>query len=301
MAEVFYFKIALHYKIIDKPNSRSSHQVPTIRGGGIIFLVGVVLFYFWNDNKYPYLLIGLLVSGAVSFLDDIRSLPSWVRFTAQIISVVLIFRECEILSFIPVFYLLVIGIVAIAIVNAFNFMDGINGMTGLYSLSILIPLYISEQNEGLRSLQLFTIFGLLVFNFFNTRKKAVCFAGDVGSITIAMLVIFLMIQRIHQTGNFIYAGMLLLYGIDSMYTILQRAIQKENIFKAHRKHLYQYLSNEKKLPQLWVSIAFAGIQVIINFFIINNNLNLVGLLILFSFLTVAYWIMKAPFLAVKKA
>ena len=299
LAELLYFKVALHFKIIDKPNARSSHKVPTIRGGGIIFILGVLLFYFWKGYQLPYLLIALLVSGIVSLADDIRVIPNWVKFGAHAISVILIFRQSEILGFLHPLYLLIIGILAIGVINAYNFMDGINGITGLYSLAIIIPLYITEQDETISSLQLFSMMALIVFNYFNTRIKAVCFAGDVGSISIAILIVFFLIERIHQTTNFNYIGMLLIYGIDSLYTILHRVIQKENIFKPHRKHLYQYLSNEKKIPQLLVSFTFAALQFIISLLIVSHYVDLPALVFIFIFLSLFYWFIKTPFLITK--
>ena len=147
-------------------------------------------------------------------------------------------------------YLIAIGILVIGVINAYNFMDGINGITGLYSLAVIVPLFLTEANEKLQSLELFSIIALLIFNFYNTRKKARCFAGDAGSITLAILIVFLLIMRIKETDQFEYIGLLLVYGIDAVYTIVQRLYQRENIFKPHRKHLYQYYSNEKKLPHV---------------------------------------------------
>lgn len=301
LAEVLYFKVALHFKIIDKPNVRSSHQVPTIRGGGIIFILGVVLFYFWQGYQLPYLLVALLVSGIVSFVDDIRTLPNWVKFAAHAVSVILIFRQCEMLFTLHPLYLLIIGILVIGVINAYNFMDGINGITGLYSLAIIVPLFVTEQDETTRSLQLFSIMALIVFNYFNTRVKAICFAGDVGSISMSILIVYLLIQRIGQTSDFNYIGMLLIYGIDSFYTILHRVIQKENIFKPHRKHLYQFLSNEKRMPQLLVSSIFAFLQFIVGLLIVSHYINLPALVVIFIALSLIYWFIKTPFLKLTRA
>ena len=170
---------------------------------------------------------------------------------AHLISVILVMQASGILNSVAPWYLLIIGILAIGTINAYNFMDGINGITGLYSLAIFVPLYISETNgQTSGTLELFTIMALLIFNYFNTRKKAICFAGDIGSISLALIVVFLLIMRIKMTGKFEYIGLLLIYGIDSVYTIMQRLYHKENIFRPHRKHLYQYLCNEKRFPHL---------------------------------------------------
>ncbi|MEP7106938.1 MAG: UDP-GlcNAc--UDP-phosphate GlcNAc-1-phosphate transferase [Ferruginibacter sp.] len=295
---ILYFKIAGHYNIIDKPNKRSSHSVPTIRGGGIIFLFLVILFFFWNGFAYPYLLAAVLLSGIVSFIDDIHSLKNRLKISVHILSVLLIFMECGILTALSPFYLIAIGVLVIGVINAYNFMDGINGITGLYSLAVIVPLFLTEGNGRLQSLELFSIIGLLVFNFYNTRKKARCFAGDVGSISLAMLVVFLLIMRILETNQFAYIGLLLVYGIDAVYTIVQRLYQRENIFKAHRKHLYQYFSNELKVPHIWVSIIYACIQFVISLAIVYGFLNYMGLLLLLIFLSIGYWVLKVPLIRI---
>lgn len=295
-AELIYFKIADRYNIIDKPNQRSSHAVPVTRGGGIIFLVAMVLFSFYSKGTYPYLLTAMLVSGIVSFADDVKPLPNYIKFSAHIASVLLVLRECSVLSSLPLLYLLVIAIVLIGVINAYNFMDGINGITGLYSLAVIAPLYFTETGENLKLLMLFSLLALLVFNFFNTRKKARCFAGDVGSISLAILIAFLIIMRIRQTDDFLYIGLLMIYGLDAVYTIVQRLFQHENIFQPHRKHLYQYLSNEKKIPQLVVGGTFAFIQAMISFSISYGYLKIQGIAIVFISLSIAYWVLKAPFI-----
>jgi UDP-GlcNAc:undecaprenyl-phosphate GlcNAc-1-phosphate transferase len=298
-AAIIYFKIAAHFNIIDKPNERSSHSVPTIRGGGIIFLLSSILFFFWNGYTYPYLLAAMLVSGIISFIDDIRTVNNRLKFSVHVLSVILIFKECGLLSSLSLLYLFGIGILVIGIINAYNFMDGINGITGLYSLAVIAPLFLTETNEKLQSLELFSIIGLLVFNFFNTRKKARCFAGDVGSISLAILIVFLLITRIQSTGSFVYIGLLLVYGIDSVNTIAQRLYQRENIFKPHRKHLYQYYSNEKGIPHVWVSIVYAAIQLVISLAIVYGYVNYLELILLLIFLSIVYWVLKAPLIMSK--
>lgn len=293
-----YFKIATHFNIIDKPNERSSHSVPTIRGGGIIFLVSAILFFFWNGYSYPYLLAAMLVSGIISFIDDIRTVNNRLKFSVHVLSVILIFKECGLLSSLSFLYLLAIGILVIGIINAYNFMDGINGITGLYSLAVIVPLLFTEPNEKLQSLELFSTIGLLVFNFFNTRKKARCFAGDVGSISLAILIVFMLIMRIKETNNFVFIGLLLVYGIDTIFTILQRLNQRENIFKPHRKHLYQYFSNERKVPHVVVSVLYACLQFVISLAIVYGYLNYFGLLLLLILLSFVYWFLKVPLIKI---
>ena len=294
IAAIAYFKIAGYFNIIDRPNERSSHSVPTIRGGGILFLLSTILFFCWNQFSYPFLLVSVLISCIISFIDDIRIVNNRFKFSVHVLSVLLIFWECGLLTTLSPFYLIAVAVIVIGVINAYNFMDGINGITGLYTLAVIVPLFITELDEKLQSLELFTIIGLAVFNFFNTRKKARCFAGDVGSISLAILIVFLLIMRIQVANQFEYAGLLLVYGIDTVFTIVQRLYQKENIFKPHRKHLYQYFSNEKKMPHVLVSSIYAGLQFLISIAIVYGFLNLTGLALLLILLSVVYWILKVP-------
>ncbi len=298
VAANIYFKIALHFKIIDQPNKRSSHSTPTIRGGGILFVIALGLFFVCNNFAFPYLFLAVAISAGISFIDDIIVVNNFLKFVIQLISLLLIFIQSQILWDLNPLFLVAIAILIMGIINAYNFMDGINGITGLYSAVLIVTLLLTEHNTQVKSLQIFLLIGLLVFNYYNFRKKARCFAGDVGSISMAALIVFLLITRIQQTGNFTYIGLLLLYGIDTIYTILQRLIQKENIFKPHRKHLYQYYCNEKNYPQLLVSSIYALIQMTISLAIVYGHLNFNGLLVVFIFLSCVYWWLKLPLIKI---
>ena len=293
ISAIIYFSVAAHFDIIDKPNERSSHSVPSIRGGGIIFVVATILFYLWSGLSYPYLLAAVMVSGIVSFIDDIRTVSNRLKFSAHVFSVLLIFKECGLLTTLPPLYLVALGIFVIGVINAYNFMDGINGITGLYSLAVIVPLFVTEANEKLQTLELFLIMGLLVFNFFNTRKKAICFAGDVGSISLAILIVFLLIMRIQQTHHVAYIGFLLVYGIDTIGTIVLRLIRREDIFKAHRSHFYQYLANEQKMPHVRIALAYCSLQLFINWILITQNQLII--MLSFSFLIMMYCILRLKF------
>jgi len=294
VAELLYFRIAVRFNIIDKPNERSSHSISTIRGGGIIFLVSFIMFYLSAGFQYSFFLAAVLLSGIVSFIDDIRPLPNLIKFSTHALSVIMLMQQSGILQSIHPLYLIINGILIIGVINAYNFMDGINGITGLYSIAVILPLFITEQHDSLKQLELLSLMALVVFNFFNARTKALCFAGDVGSIALAILMVYLIMMRIIETHNYLYIALLLVYGIDSVFTILQRFMQKENIFKPHRKHLYQYLSNEKKIPQLRVSISYAMVQFIISMCIVFNFINFDYTVILTLILTVFYFYLKMP-------
>ena len=268
--ELLYFKIAGYYNIIDKPNHRSSHTAITIRGGGIIFPVALLSYAVFTGINYPYFLLGLLLISFISFLDDMKELDSKIRIVVHLIAVALLFLQVGMFSF--AFYWVLLGLVfLIGTINAINFMDGINGITGGYGLITLATLYYINVHV-IRftdiNFLLIAILSVLVFNFFNFRTKAKCFAGDVGSVSLAFIIVFFLLQLMIMTGNVTYVLLLLVYGLDTITTIVFRLIRKENIFKAHRSHFYQYLANEKKILQLLVSAAYMFFQVLFNYIII---------------------------------
>lgn len=264
--ELLYFKIADHYNIIDKPNHRSSHTQITIRGGGIIFTVALLIYSFYAGLNYPWFLLGLLLISLISFIDDISELSSKVRILFHLIAVALLFYQTGMFA-LPVYLILLALVFVIGTINAVNFMDGINGITGGYGLVALVTLYyvnssiISFTSNGLL---LIAILAVLVFNFFNFRTKAKCFAGDVGSVSLAFIILFFLLQLIIKTENLGYFVLLLFYGLDAVTTIIFRLIRKENIVKAHRSHFYQFLANEKKIPHVMVALIYTVVQVLIN-------------------------------------
>jgi UDP-N-acetylmuramyl pentapeptide phosphotransferase/UDP-N-acetylglucosamine-1-phosphate transferase len=276
---LFYFRLAFQFKIIDKPNQRSSHSRITIRGGGIIFPIAILLQALFNGFQYPLFTSGLLLISIVSFYDDMRPLSNKIRLLIHLIAVSLLFMQTDLLTY-PVWIIILVYILVIGTINAYNFMDGINGITGAYSLITILSLYlINKDNSFVQSEWLIiTALSLLVFNFFNFRKKAKCFAGDVGSVSMAFIIIFFLLQLILKTGDLKYIGFLLVYGIDSISTILFRLIRKENIFEAHRTHFYQYLTNVKSLPHLVVSALYMIVQLIVNLLIFYSDWDTVDFL-----------------------
>lgn len=262
--ELIYFKIADKFNIIDKPNERSSHTQITLRGGGVIFYFGALLFFIVSGFQYPYFILGLTLMALISFLDDIFTLSNKIRLLIHLVSVILMFMQIGLFSyswFIPLIAL----VLTIGIINAYNFMDGINGITACYSLVVLVLLAIVNQRINFidKNLIYYSIIATLVFGFFNFRQRAKCFAGDVGSVSIAFIIVFLLGQLIMKTGNIIYLLFLTVYGLDAIWTIIRRLIKRENIFKAHRSHLYQYLANENKTDKLIVSAIYGLIQLLI--------------------------------------
>ena len=265
LAELFYFRIADKCNIIDKPNERSSHTRITLRGGGIIFYFGVLAYFLTNHFEYPWFMLALTLITFISFVDDIRSTSQVLRLVFHFSAMALMFYQWGLFS-LPWWTILVALIICTGIINAYNFMDGINGITGGYSLIILVALaYINREIVSFveQELIITVLCSVLVFNFFNFRKRAKCFAGDVGSVSIAFIVLFLIGKLIIKTEDFSWIVLLVVYGVDSVLTIIHRLMLHENIGLPHRKHLYQIMANELKVPHVVVSSVYMIVQALV--------------------------------------
>lgn len=268
IAELIYFRIADKCNIIDKPNERSSHSSIVLRGGGIIFLIGAWAWSGFFGFPYPWFLAGLTLIAGISFVDDIRSLPDSVRLVAQFASAALAFYQLDILHWSMWWVVILALIVYVGATNVINFMDGINGITAGYSLAVLVPLALVNMNEEYmeQSLVVSTILASLVFCIFNFRPKgkAKCFAGDVGSIGIAFIMLFLLGNVIIKTQDVTWLIFLLVYGVDGCLTIVHRIMLHENLGEAHRKHAYQLMANELKIGHVKVSSLYMAMQLVIS-------------------------------------
>ena len=265
LAELFYFRIADKCNIIDKPNERSSHTRITLRGGGIIFYFGVLVYFLMNHFEYPWFMLALTLITFISFVDDIRSTSQALRLVFHFSAMALMFYQWGLFS-LPWWTILVALIICTGIINAYNFMDGINGITGGYSLIILVALaYINREIVSFVEQELIVtvLCSVLVFNFFNFRKHAKCFAGDVGSVSIAFIILFLIGKLIIKTEDFSWIILLVVYGVDSVLTIIHRLMLHENIGLPHRKHLYQIMANELKVPHVVVSSVYMIVQALV--------------------------------------
>lgn len=267
-AELVYFRIADKFNIIDKPNERSSHSTIVLRGGGIIFLIGAWVWSAFFGFDYPWFLAGLTLVAGVSFVDDIRSLPDSVRLVAQFAAAAMAFYQLGILHWSMWWIVLVALIVYVGATNVINFMDGINGITAGYSLAVLLPLMAVNMDGGYveQSLIVSTVLASLVFCVFNFRPKgkAKCFAGDVGSIGIAFIMLFLLGNVIIKTEDITWLIFLLVYGVDGCLTIVHRIMLHENLGEAHRKHAYQLMANELKIGHVKVASLYMVMQLAVS-------------------------------------
>jgi len=266
LIELCYFRFADHFNIIDKPNERSSHHRIVLRGGGIIFWIGSLVYFVSSDFSYPWFFAGLTLISFISFVDDVHSVPNRYRLLVHFVAMMLMFFQWGIITSSNGWLIIPALILCTGIINAYNFMDGINGITGGYSLVIMGALaYINATAIQFVDPQLLmvTILALLVFCFFNYRTRAKCFAGDVGSVSIAFIILFALGKLVFATNDLSYIILLAVYGVDSILTIIHRLMLHENIFKAHRKHAYQLMANELKIPHVVVSLIYMTIQLLI--------------------------------------
>ena len=277
---LIYFRIAQHYDIVDYPVNRSSHDLPTIRGGGIIFTISGLLWFWHSGFASPYAIAGLVLISLISFLDDIKSMPGSIRIIIHFAAIALLMYD----FLYPMYWYLILAsfVLTVAWINAFNFMDGINGITAFYTLVVLgsisllnnasvllAPFFKQDFPDHWESFLPGSLVGIIfigvgVFTFFNARKKARTFAGDVGSVSMAFLLSWMMLSLMESTHSPFWILFFSLYGVDTFITILIRIKRRENILKPHRLHLYQLLANEKKWPHLRVAGLYAFIQLMIN-------------------------------------
>jgi UDP-GlcNAc:undecaprenyl-phosphate GlcNAc-1-phosphate transferase len=274
MAMLIYFRIANHFKIIDKPNERSSHTQVTIRGGGVVFLVAGLYVAFVSGFEWPLFWSGFFLMGILGFADDVLTLSSRVRLPLQLLATGLLLFE--VFGADAPWWLYVIAlVVATGITNAYNFMDGINGITAAYSGVVLGSLLVINYYVSFMDAQMIgaLLLAALVFGFFNFRTKARCFAGDVGSVSMAFAIVFLLLQLMVATQSPWWILLLLVYGVDTVLTIVRRLLRKENIFEAHRQHLYQWMTRPGPYSHLQVAGIYAGIQALVSSLLIVGYLN----------------------------
>ena len=285
--ELVYFRIADKFNIIDKPNERSSHSSIVLRGGGIIFLIGVFIWalvslcngFGVEQTVYPWFLLAVLLAAGISFVDDVRSLPDSVRLVVQFMAMGLLILQLFLSAkgsglftgsnlLLNVVIIIIALIICVGATNIYNFMDGINGITAGYAFAMLLPLLLVNRVKGFveESYLIVAIIGVLVFSIFNFRPKgkAKCFAGDVGSIGIAFIILFALGRLMLATKDVTWIVFFLVYGIDGSLTIFHRIMLHENLGQAHRKHAYQLMANELGMSHVVVSLLYMAIQLVVS-------------------------------------
>ena len=260
---IFFFN---KYSIMDYPAERSNHKTPTPKGAGLIIIPIVaistlIFFYFFLQpiNEWVIIFFLCFFLGIISFIDDIKNLSIKSRLLLQTLIVglsLLIYYESvttNLLS-LPVSYEKYFPLISCLlflffllswmwIINLYNFMDGIDGLTALQVCTVAICVnflsifgYLNDEYQ-IFSLILFSVY--LAFYKFN-KSPAKIFLGDVGSIPSGYLIGFIMISCLLTNGVLLPIIIVNMYYIlDSTSTLLIRIVKKENILKAHSDHFYQ--------------------------------------------------------------
>ncbi|CAI3924261.1 UDP-N-acetylmuramyl pentapeptide phosphotransferase/UDP-N-acetylglucosamine-1-phosphate transferase (Rfe) (PDB:4J72) [Commensalibacter papalotli (ex Botero et al. 2024)] len=245
--------------VMDNPVERSSHTVPTPKGGGIgiicAFLTGSIVIFPLLHQPYLFSIIALLGTVAflsiISWLDDIKQWPALIKLAAQIICAITITLIIPSLSLLQQSYFLLLPIILIwlvYIVNAFNFMDGLNGLAaGIAAICCIFFYYSTHQIEfGLIALALLCgLIGFLPFNY----PKAEIFMGDVGSQACGLLLATFAVIPLNNIDHITLTTIptetilifFLLFGViyDVTFTLIRRTKNRDPILQAHRSHLYQ--------------------------------------------------------------
>ncbi len=252
--------IAQNSKLIDKPNDRTLHLKPTVRGGGIVFiglslLILPFIWYFTGTlyKESVFLLLCILLIAGVSFFDDIYDLPIKIRLGVQCIVafILAVFIRPEKLDFILFSvshdYIIIpfVFFMVIWAINHFNFMDGLDGFCASQAIYLLASYFILFNVPHALVYQDFcwilicSLIGFLIFNF----PPARLFMGDVGSASLGLIIfsMALIAQQKYQIPIVYWFMLNSLFLFDSTVTLLRRIMNKERWFAPHKKHAYQRL------------------------------------------------------------
>lgn len=264
---------SLKKDILDIPNDRSSHTVPTPRGGGvaiiIVFYIGLFYFYKSLDTHLFYALLTAIPIALISILDDIYTLSSKIRFLVQsiaAISALYCLGGVDYIDFI-VFklsgvWLNIIAFIAILwLTNLYNFLDGIDGYAGMEAVTVGIGIYVLFGNP----MGLVISTASLGFLYFNWHKASI-FMGDVGSATLGFIFAVFVFSDTTQGNIYIWMVFLSLFWLDATVTLVRRARHKEKLTQAHKKHAYQRLSQSGYSPSRIVMYA-GGINMVFIIFL----------------------------------
>ncbi|WP_443690997.1 MraY family glycosyltransferase [Pseudomonas sp.] len=272
-------KYALAKSIIDIPNSRSSHTVPTPRGGGaaiVLAFLGVLPFFAWLDVIPWTTACGIFGAGAlvaiIGFLDDHGHIParwrllghfwaaSWGLFWLGGIPTLSAFGYNIDLGFVGDFLAV---IYLVWLLNLYNFMDGIDGLASIEAICVCLGgcliFWISDLGAFLwmPATLAMAVAGFLYWNFPTAR----IFMGDAGSGFLGLILGLFSLQATGAQSHFIWSWLILLgvFIVDATWTLFRRLLQGDKIYEAHRSHAYQRASRHfgKHLP---VSLAVLAIN-----------------------------------------
>jgi Fuc2NAc and GlcNAc transferase len=257
---------SLSREIVDIPNERSSHSVPTPRGGGIVIcLVSILtlLFYIFASGTQFFwsYFIGAVIVSLISLVDDIRTISPFLRILFHGFAAALVIGQLgafEIVS-IPFYGTVELGILGtiltflwiVWLINAYNFMDGIDGIAATQAVTAGIGWSVAGFLSGAEAVGFYgAVLTAASFGFlFHNWQPAKIFMGDVGSAflgyTFAVLPLFAIRtwQPVGEVANLPWIALVLVWFFifDSVYTFFKRLMRGEKVWRAHREHIYQKL------------------------------------------------------------
>jgi Fuc2NAc and GlcNAc transferase len=219
----------LQKNLIDTPNQRSSHQLPTPRGGGISFVIsGTILTFIFNTGSLRWIPILCLPLAIIGLVDDYRDVPPLSRYLMQTTSAIILVLIARFT--ISPWEIIVYSLLITAIINFFNFMDGLDGLLACCS----IPILAASSGWALAG----SVLGFLLWNW----SPAKVFMGDVGSTFLGAVFAGIAFQQtsVQDTFSLILLGFPLF--ADTSICIVRRFLNKQNVFQPHKQHLYQRLN-----------------------------------------------------------
>ena len=238
-------------QLMDIPNERSSHVKATVRGAGWGLLFGVLAGWFSSQVGGPtlwWMPVAAVLYGLVGFVDDLRSLPSSIRFGLQIVvasAAVGIAQQSSVVD-LPLVVLPIAVFVIVAYVNAFNFMDGVNAISGLQAAVVGGIIAAAGVDVGSLEVQIGGLaiagaaLGFLPFNAIRAR----CFLGDVGSYFIGAWIAMLCIVVCDRGASPVFIGSVMaVYAADTGFTLVRRLRRGDQWWTPHREHVYQRLTD----------------------------------------------------------
>lgn len=293
----FFCRFAQNTRLVDRPNERSMHITPTVRGGGVVFIalslaaLPILCYYTQTPlSEVSALFFSILLLAAVSFLDDLFTLSAKLRFLAQILVSVwavyaLLPQQLDFLMFSVSSTALMVPFLIVTLlwsINHFNFMDGVDGICALQALFLFTAYFILFQStdsvlyQDFSLVLILSVLGFLVYNF----PPAKIFMGDVGSATLGFIVfcIALIAQQKYQIPIIYWFMLNALFLYDSSITLARRIINREQWFAAHRKHAYQRLKQTGLdtrvilLGQLVLNCSFILLVFLVRDNILNTGL-----------------------------
>lgn len=315
--EVLYIAVARRFNIIAKVSNSNynENRQPVINGGGILFFIATAVFFLFKNDGNGYFMsmpwsvfTALAMLAIVSLIDDMRELSPYIRLACHVIAVSVMFFTLTSASsqmdvewyWFPVFLLF-----GTAFINAYNFMDGITGITGCYSFTTMFSLFFIFFPTALISPWYFIIpaIATAVFCAFNCRKHEVCFSGDAGSISMAYIILFPLAAWALYFKDISIITLVSVYLVDAGMTIFLRLIRRKNLLQRHHEHIYQLLAYRCHWNHILIAAIYSILQFVITLGYVYTPAGRRDIYCLVAFIALAaiYLASRAVILRVTKA